>query len=214
MKDVTIIEHPLVQHYLSILRDKTTGKTNFKYSLEKISYLLASHVYSSLELKNIRVSTPLKRCKGREIKDKVVLLPVLRAGLGFTHGFVDLLPSALVGHIGMYRDEKTLEPIKYYFNFPEIRDRKHLKVLVLDPMIATGGSIIYTIEHLFKLKIHKIYVISLLCAPEGISAIKKRFSNNESKDVELITCGVDERLNKNGFIVPGLGDAGDRMFGT
>ena len=214
MKDVIVIEHPLVQHYLSILRDKTTGKTNFKYSLEKISYLLASYIYSTLRLEDITISTPLKRCKGKKVKDEVVILPVLRAGLGFMQGFVDLLPSAVVGHIGMYRDEKTLEPVKYYFNFPERVNKRFLKVIVLDPMIATGGSIIYTIEHLHRVKIYQINVVSLLCAPEGINAIKKRFNNNIRKDIKILTCGIDEKLSKDGFIVPGLGDAGDRIFGT
>lgn len=214
MKNLIIVEHPLVEHYLTILRDKNTDRTKFKYSLDKISYLLASILYGTLNTEKLSVQTPLKKCTGHKIKDTVVLLPILRAGLGITAGFIDLYPSAIISHIGIYRNEETLAPVKYYFKFPQIADKSSLKTFILDPMIATGGSIIYTLEHILDLGIEKINIVSLLAAPEGIKAIDKKFSEKIKRNIRLITCSIDERLNKFGYILPGLGDAGDRMFGT
>jgi uracil phosphoribosyltransferase len=214
MVNYTIVEHPLVSHYLSILRNKNTLKPEFKESLDKISYLLAGYVYSNLKTDDITVLTPLKKCKGKTIKHKVVLLPILRAGLGLLKGFITLLPNVTVSHIGLYRDEESLRPIKYYFKFPEIKNKENLKVIILDPMVATGGSSIFTIEYLLNMGIKDINFVSLLCAPEGINAIEKRFNNIQKKYIKLITCSIDEKLNEKGYILPGLGDAGDRLFGT
>lgn len=214
MVNYTIVEHPLVSHYLSILRNKNTLKPEFKDSLDKISFLLAGHVYSNLKTDDITVLTPLKKCKGKTIKHKVVLLPILRAGLGLLNGFLTLLPNVTVSHIGLYRDEESLRPIKYYFKFPEIKNKENLKVIILDPMVATGGSSIFTIEYLLNMGIKDINLVSLLCAPEGINAIEKRFNNIQKKYIKLITCSIDEKLNEKGYILPGLGDAGDRLFGT
>jgi uracil phosphoribosyltransferase len=214
IKHLKILNHPVIANYLSVLRDKNTGLIEFRNSLDKISYLLAAEAYSSLSLSNVTVDTPFKRIKGKKINDKIVILPILRAGLGLTKGFVDLYPDVITSHIGIYRDEESLKPVQYYFRFPKIKDKKNLNVIILDPMIATGGSVIFTIEYLLNMDIKKIRVVSLLAAPEGINAINKRFNKSEKRFIEIITCSLDERLNEKGYIIPGLGDAGDRMFGT
>ncbi len=214
MKLLRIINHPLANLYLSIMRDKATSKIEFKNSLDKISYILAVEAYSSLVQEKRIVITPFKKINGNKVKEKIIILPILRAGLGLTMGFVDLYPEVITSHIGIYRDEESLKPVKYYFRFPKLKDKKNLKVIILDPMIATGGSVIFTIEYLLNMGIKKITVVSLLSAPEGINAIEKRFNKYEKKFMEIITCSMDERLNDKGYIVPGLGDAGDRMFGT
>ena len=214
MKHLKIISHPIAQHYLSIMRDKNTSKIEFKESLDKISFILAAEAYSTIGLENKSVNTPFKKINGKKIKDKIVILPILRAGLGLTKGVVELYPEVITSHIGIYRDEESLKPVQYYFRFPKVRDKKDLNVIILDPMIATGGSVIFTIEYLLNMGIKKISVVSLLAAPEGINAIDKRFNKNEKRFIEIITCSLDEKLNDKGYIVPGLGDAGDRMFGT
>lgn len=214
MKNLKIVNHPLAEHYLSIMRDKNTGQAEFKNSLDKVSYFLAVEAYSSIGMENKAVSTPFKKINGKKVKDKIIILPILRAGLGLTQGFVDLYPEAITSHIGIYRDEESLKPVKYYFRFPKFKDKSDLNVIILDPMIATGGSVIFTIEYLLNMGIRKIRVASLLCAPEGIDAINNRFNKSEKRFIEIITCALDEKLNEKGYIVPGLGDAGDRMFGT
>ncbi len=214
MKNFRIVSHPLVAHYLSIMRDNKTSVANFRSSLDKISFILASETYSSAVLEDKTVNTPFKKINGKRIKDKIVILPILRAGLGLIKGFVDLYPEVITSHIGIYRDAESLKPVKYYFRFPKIKDKKDLNVIILDPMIATGGSTIFTIEYFLNMGIKKIKVVSLLAAPEGINAIEKRFNKNEKKFIEIITCSLDEKLNDKGYIIPGLGDAGDRMFGT
>ena len=214
MKNFKIIQHPLISHYLTIIRNKNTKKEEFKFALENLSVILASIVYSELKTGQIEVYTPLKKCKGSIIKSKVVLLPILRAGLGLLKGFNELYPNAIMSHIGLYRDEENLKPVKYYFKFPEIKDKRNLKVIVLDPMIATGGSVTFTLEYLLNMGIKDINVVSVLCAPEGINAIEKRFSNTEKEFIKIISCSLDEKLNEKGYIIPGLGDAGDRLFGT
>lgn len=214
MKNLKIVNHPLLQHYLTILRDKNTDKIEFRNTMDKVSYVLAAEVYSSLSLESKSVSTPFKKIKGMKIKDKIVILPILRAGLGLIRGFVDLHPEVITSHIGIYRDEESLKPVQYYFRFPKIKDKSGLNVIILDPMIATGGSVIFTVEYLLNMGIKKIKVVSLLCAPEGINAIEKRFNKIEKRNVDIYTCSLDEKLNDKGYIIPGLGDAGDRMFGT
>lgn len=214
MKNLRIINHPVSSHYLSIMRDKNTSKKDFKEALDKISYILAVEAYSSAAVESRTVNTPFKKISGVTIKDKIVLLPILRAGLGLTKGFLELYPEVITSHIGIYRDEESLKPVKYYFRFPKFSDKKNISVIILDPMIATGGSVIFTIEYLLNMDIKKIRVVSLLAAPEGINAINNRFNKTEKKSIEIITCSLDEKLNDKGYIVPGLGDAGDRMFGT
>lgn len=213
-KLLKVVTHPLISHYLSILRDKKTGQVEFKESLDKISYILAAETYSSLLSENKTIETPFKKLSGSQIKDKVIVLPILRAGLGLTKGFIDLYPLAVTSHIGIYRDEESLKPVQYYFRFPKLKSKKDLTIIIVDPMIATGGSVIFTIGYLLNMGFKKIKVASLLAAPEGINAIAKRFNKNEKKSIEILTCSLDEKLNEKGYIVPGLGDAGDRMFGT
>lgn len=214
MRSLKIVNHPLLKHYLSVIRDKNTGKMDFKNSLDNISFLLAAEVYGSLKTEVKSVDTPFKKIKGTRIKDKVIILPILRAGLGLTRGFVDLFPEVVTSHIGIFRDEESLKPVHYYFRFPKVRDKSNVNVIILDPMIATGGSAIFTIEYLLNMGIKKIKVVSVLSAPEGIQAIEKRFNKIEKRNIEIYTCALDEKLNAKGYIVPGLGDAGDRLFGT
>lgn len=214
MKNLKIISHPIVEHNLSIMRDKNTSQVDFKNSLDRISYILASETYASAGLESKTVNTPFKKIEGSKVRDKIIILPILRAGLGLTRGFIDLYPEAITSHIGIYRDEESLKPVKYYFRFPKLKEKTNLYVIIIDPMIATGGSVNFTIEYLLNMGIRKISVASLLCAPEGINAINNRFNRSEKKSIEIITCSLDEKLNEKGYIVPGLGDAGDRMFGT
>ncbi|MCE1166083.1 MAG: uracil phosphoribosyltransferase [Bacteroidetes bacterium] len=214
MKNIAVIEHPLVAHYLTILRDRQTPSSEFKHSIDRLSYIIASIFYADLKAEKVNITTPLKATTGAKVKQSVVLLPILRAGLGLTRGFIDLLPEARVSHMGLYRDEESLKPIKYYFKFPALKDKKDAKVIVLDPMIATGGSVIFTIEYLLNMGFRDINVVSLVCAPEGLKAIDNRFDAKEKRLFHLYTCSIDEKLNEKGYIVPGLGDAGDRIFGT
>ena len=214
MKNIAVIEHPLVSHYLTILRDKNTQSFEFKQTVDILSYILASVFYAELKTEKVNITTPLKATTGQRIRQNLVLLPILRAGLGLTRGFVDLFPTIKISHIGLYRDEESLKPIKYYFKFPKLKDKKDTKIIVLDPMIATGGSVIFTLEYLLNMGFKDISVVSLLMAPEAIKAIDNRFGNTERKCFNIYTCSIDEKLNEKGFIVPGLGDAGDRMFGT
>lgn len=214
MKNLKIISHPIVEHNLSVMRDKNTTQVDFKNSLDRISYILAAETYASSGLENKTVNTPFKKIEGSKISDRIIILPILRAGLGLTRGFIDLYPEAITSHIGIYRDEESLKPVKYYFRFPKLKDKANVHVIIIDPMIATGGSVNFTIEYLLNMGIKKISVASLLCAPEGINAINNRFNRSEKKSIEIITCSLDEKLNEKGYIVPGLGDAGDRMFGT
>lgn len=211
--DLHIIEHPLVANFLTILRSNKTDGFRFKSTLDRLSYILASLEYANLELKKVEVQTPMMKSKGMVVKDNVVLLPILRAGIGLLNGFLDLFPGAMVSYIGIYRNEQTLEPVKYYFKFPKIKNMNMTKVYVLDPMIATGGSMTYTLNMLKDIGIKRVNVVSLLCAPEGLKRIDKEFKGSDFK-VDIITCAVDKKLNKFGYILPGLGDAGDRYFGT
>jgi uracil phosphoribosyltransferase len=213
MKNLTILNHPLISHYISILRNKSTDKAGFNFALDRISYLMAAEIYRNAELENYPVTTPFKKMNGKRVKNEIIIQPILRAGLGLVKGFVDLYPEAIVSHIGIYRDEKTLNPVSYYVRFPKYKNKNNLRIIILEPMIATGGSAIYAAEHLFKLGINNITIASIICAPEGIKAINKRFNNNK-ENLKIISCTLDERLNENGYIVPGLGDAGDRLFGT
>lgn len=214
MKNVVVIEHPLVAHYLTKLRDKQTPNAEFKQNIDRLSYILASIYYAELKTDKINITTPLKATIGDKVTQNIVILPILRAGLGLARGFIDLFPEARISHIGLYRDEESLRPIKYYFKFPPLKDKKNTKIVVLDPMIATGGSVIFTLEYLLNMGFTDISIVSLLVAPEGIKAIDNRFGNKEKKYFSIYTCSIDEKLNEKGYIVPGLGDAGDRMFGT
>ncbi len=204
---LNLLSHPLLTHKLTHLRRKETGTREFRETLEEISGLMAYEITRDLPMKDVTVETPIRKCLTRELAIDIVLIPILRAGLGMVNGIANLIPTARVGHIGMYRDHKTLEPITYYSKFPD--NLAEAVVMVLDPMLATGGSASAAIKFL---KDNGARIIKLVCvvgAPEGIAHIEK-----DHPDVQVFLAGLDEKLNDNGYIVPGLGDAGDRLFGT
>ena len=202
-----LLKHPLLTHKLAILRRKETGTKDFRETLEEIAGLMAYEITRDLPVKNITIVTPLGKCETQELAIDVVLVPVLRAGLGMVDGISNLIPTARVGHIGMYRDHNTLLPMTYYSKFPD--NLPEAMVMVLDPMLATGGSSTAAIQ---ILKDHGAKSIKLICvvgAPEGVDRIMK-----DHPDVQIFLAGIDDKLNDKGYIVPGLGDAGDRIFGT
>jgi uracil phosphoribosyltransferase len=207
MKNLTIIDHPLIKRDLSILRDRTTNNHLFRTTLRRISSVMAFEVTRDLELKQGTVRTPLEKTRGYSLADEIVIVPVLRAGLGLIEGFLDFLPEARVGHVGIYRNEKTLEPVDYYSKFPRVLNKG--LVLLLDPMLATGGSGTAAISFLKQKGAKRIRFVSLLAAPEGVRRIAATHP-----DVRIFSTVLDRQLNKHGYILPGLGDAGDRIFGT
>jgi uracil phosphoribosyltransferase len=207
MKNLTIIDHPLIKRDLTILRDRTTSNHLFRTTLRRISSVMAFEVTRDLELKRGTVRTPLEKTRGYSLADEIVIVPVLRAGLGLIEGFLDFLPEARVGHVGIYRNEKTLEPVDYYSKFPRVLNKG--LVLLLDPMLATGGSGTAAISFLKQKGAKRIRFVSLLAAPEGVKRITAAHP-----DVRIFSTVLDRRLNKHGYILPGLGDAGDRIFGT
>lgn len=204
---LNLLKHPLLTHKLALLRRKETNTKDFRETLGEIAGLMAYEITRDLPQKDITVETPLGRCKTQELAREVVLIPVLRAGLGMVEGISNLIPTAKIGHIGMYRDHETLEPKTYYSKFPD--NLPDAVVMLLDPMLATGGS---SSEAIQILKNHGARTIKLVCVvgvPEGIAKILK-----DHPDVQIYLAGLDEKLNEHGYIVPGLGDAGDRLFGT
>lgn len=204
---LNLLKHPLLTHKLTLLRCKETDTKDFRKTLGEIAGLMAYEITRDLPLKDITVETPLGKCETQELAREVVLIPVLRAGLGMVEGISNLIPSARIGHIGMYRDHETLLPNTYYSKFPD--NIPDAVVMVLDPMLATGGSASAAIQ---VLKNHGARTIKLVCvvgAPEGIERIRK-----DHPDVQIYLAGLDKKLNELGYIVPGLGDAGDRLFGT
>jgi uracil phosphoribosyltransferase len=203
------LQHPLVKTYITKIRDKKTSYFEFRQYVDKLSTLLAYEAAKELELKPKKIKTPLASVEGFDLKNEVVLMPILRAGLGLVNGFNHIFPEARISHLGIFRNEKTLKPVKYYFKFPKLKDKAKAIVFVLDPMLATGGSMCYAIDELKKGGIRKIVVASLVSAPEGVKEVLAKH-----KDVKIFTCALDTHLNDRGYIVPGLGDAGDRLFGT
>ena len=202
-----ILNHPLIDHKLTIMRDKDTGTKEFRQNLDEIAMLMAYEVTKGLPLKNVEIVTPICPMTGKELVRPIVLVPILRAGLGLVDGFKAIIPNAKVGHIGMARNEKTLLPEEYYAKFPSCLDQAD--VIVVDPMLATGGSASAALTNIKKRGAKYIKLACLVAAPEGIAAIEKAHP-----DVDLIVAALDEKLNEKGYIVPGLGDAGDRLFGT
>ncbi len=200
------LNHPLKEHYLTILRDKNTNFDTFRISASKLSYLLAVESTKHLSLKVKEVETPLIKTKGSEIENNSVAISVLRAGLGLVDGVKELIPNVSFGYIGVQRNEETAEPENYYEKLPDLKDKN---VFILEPMLATGGSLSFAIETVKKYKPKNILALTVISAPEGIELIKKNHS-----DITLITASIDEKLNENWYIVPGLGDMGDRLFGT
>jgi len=205
---LTVVDHPLVQHKLSLMRDKETSTASFRRLLREISHLLAYEVTRELEMTTRRIETPLKTIDAPVLEGKkLALISILRAGNGLLDGILDLIPAARVGFIGLYRDEETLQPVQYYFKVPEnLEDRV---VIAVDPMLATGNSSVAAIDLLKEAGAKNIRFLCLLAAPEGIARMR-----DAHPDVPIVTASVDEKLNEHGYIVPGLGDAGDRMFGT
>ncbi len=208
MADVHVIDHPLVQHKLTLMRRKETPTNVFRQLLEEISMLMGYEVTRDMPLSTERIETPMQPMDAPVLAGKkVVLVSILRAGDGILSGVLKLLPSARVGHIGLYRDPKTLVAVEYYFKVPEeIEDRD---VIVVDPMLATGNSAIAAVERIAELKPKSLKFLCLLAAPEGIAEF-----HEAHPDVPIYTAAIDEKLNEKGYILPGLGDAGDRMFGT
>ncbi len=207
MKNLIIIRHPLVQRDVTLLRDKRTPSNQFRAILRRMSTLMAFEVTRELPLRSTTVTTPLAKTKGSVLARPVVLVPILRAGLGLVGGFVEVLPDARVGHIGLYRDEQTLKPVDYYFKVP--RNIKEALVFLLDPMLATGGSTSAAVTYLKNRGAKTLVCVTLVAAPEGVRKVL-----HEHPDVRIYTCALDEKLNSKGYIMPGLGDAGDRIFGT
>jgi len=208
MEGVTIVDHPLVQHKLTIMRDKETKTRAFRNLLREIAILLCYEVTRDLPTTKVDIQTPLAPMKGVEIDGKkLVFAPILRSGLGFLEGMLDCVPSARVAHIGLYRDPKTLKAVEYYFKAPQ--DSGERLIILVDPMLATGHTAVAAIERLKEFGAKQIRLVCLVAAPEGIDVVR-----SEHPDVQIWTASVDERLNDHGYIVPGLGDAGDRMYGT
>lgn len=208
MANVHILDHPLIQHKLTIIRDKETGTKTFREVVNEIARLMAYEVSRQMPLEDIEIETPLaKTTQKRLAGKKVVIVPILRAGLGMVDGMLDLIPAAKVGHMGVYRDEETKKPVEYFCKMPQ--DIASRQLLVVDPMLATGGSAIATIEALKSRGGKDIKLVVLVAAPEGIKELQA-----EHPDVDIYTAAVDDKLNDNAYIEPGLGDAGDRLFGT
>lgn len=206
-EQVTLIEHPVIARDLTILRDKRTNVSEFRQALKRIGIILAYHALKELPLKEFSIETPIEETTGYDIDQEIIVVPILRAGLGLTDALIQFIPNAKVGHLGMYRDEKTHEPVDYYSSIPD--GIEEAMVLVVDPMLATGGSADDALTFLKKQGAQHLRFVSLISAPEGIKRLKKMHP-----DVHIITSGIDEKLNDDAFIVPGLGDAGDRYFGT
>lgn len=208
MSEVHLINHPMVQHKLSIMRQKETGSKDFRQLLKEISLLMGYEVTRDLPLADIEIETPISHMTGsRVLGRKLAIVPILRAGLGMVDGLLDLVPVAKVGHIGLYRDENTHKPVVYYCKLPE--DIQERLVIVTDPMLATGGSSCDALDMLKERGCANIRLMCLVAAPEGIAKVQEAHP-----DVDIYVAAIDERLNDNAYIVPGLGDAGDRIFGT
>ena len=208
MSNVMVFDHPLIQHKLSILRDEHTSVKEFRELVSEIAKLMCYEATRDLLLEEVKVKTPVAEAVCRRIAGKkLAIVPILRAGLGMVDGMVDMIPNAKVGHIGLFRDPETLEPVKYYFKMPpDITERD---VIVVDPMLATGGSAIAAVSFLKEEGVKNIKLMCIIAAPEGVEAMQKAHP-----DVDIFAAALDDHLNDHGYIVPGLGDAGDRIFGT
>jgi len=208
MSKVTQIAHPLVLHKLSIIRDKETGSKDFRELVEEVAMLMAYEVTRDFPLEEVEIETPICKTKCKMLAGKkVAIVPILRAGLGMVPGMLKLIPAAKVGHIGLYRDEETLKPVEYFCKLPQ--DITEREIIVTDPMLATGGSAIDAINSLKNRGAGNIRLMCLIASPEGIKAVM-----DAHPDVDIYVADIDEKLNERGYIVPGLGDAGDRLFGT
>ena len=208
MEKVHILDHPLLQHKLSILRDENTGVKDFREVVSEIATLMCYEATRDLPLEEVEIKTPITTAKFKTIAGKkLAIVPVLRAGLGMVDGILTLIPSAKVGHIGLYRDPDTLEPVEYYCKMPN--DIAEREVIILDPMLATGGSASAAIQFIKNYEVKNIKLMNIIAAPEGIQRV-----HHDHPDVDIYCAALDEKLNDHCYIVPGLGDAGDRIFGT
>lgn len=205
---LSVVRHPLVRHKLTLLRDRRTPKKIFKELVDEIAMLMAYEATSDLALEDVAVDTPLERMTGQQVSGKkLTLVPILRAGLGLVEGVLRLVPSARVGHIGLYRDHNTLQPVDYYFKVPS--DAAERDFFLLDPMLATGGSAVSAVDSLKRAGAARIRFLCLVAAPEGVRRLA-----TAHPDVSIYAAALDRQLNEQGYILPGLGDAGDRLFGT
>jgi uracil phosphoribosyltransferase len=204
---LTVVDHPLIQHKLTLIRKRETGTKDFRENLDEIAGLMAYEITRDLPTREIEIETPLQKCITRELAREIVLVPVLRAGLGMVDGITNLIPTAKVGHVGLYRDHQTLEPMNYYAKFPG--NVHEAVVMVLDPMLATGGSASSAINILKQKGARFIKLVCVVGTPEGVRRIE-----SDHPDVDIYLSSLDEGLNEQGYILPGLGDAGDRLFGT
>jgi len=206
--NLTVISHPLVQHKLAVLRARDTSKKTFRALVDEIAMLMGYEVTKDLPLEPVEIDTPLERTRAWMVSGKkLTLVPILRAGLGMVEGMLRLMPSVRVGHIGLYRDHDTLQPVDYYFKIP--RDAEARDFIVLDPMLATGGSAVAAVTSLKRQGATRVRLVCLVAAPEGVRRMLQ-----EHPDVQIYTAALDRELNEYGYILPGLGDAGDRLFGT
>ncbi len=203
-----VLKNPLIKHKLSIIRDKKTGTKEFREIIGEIATFLCYEAMSDANLEEIEIETPIGKTKAQKLNEnKYAFVPILRAGTGMLEGLINVIPNAKIGHVGLYRDEETLKPVRYYYKMP--KDIANREVIVLDPMLATGGSASDTITMLKEDGVKKIKFLCIISAPEGIKKLQELHP-----DVQIYTAAIDEKLNDIGYIVPGLGDAGDRIFGT
>ncbi len=208
MSNVYIMDHPLIQHKIGWIRRKETGSKDFRTLISEIAMLMCYEATRDLKLADIEIETPICKTTVKELKGKkMAVVPILRAGLGMVDGMLSIIPAAKVGHIGLYRDPETLEPVEYYCKLPE--DSSEREIFVVDPMLATGGSSVAAIQMLKEKGVKNIHFMCIIAAPEGLERMK-----DAHPDVDIYIGAMDERLNDHGYIVPGLGDAGDRIFGT
>ena len=206
--NVIEVNHPLIEHKLAILRDEKTGTKEFRELISEIASFLCYEAMKDVELKPVEIKTPIEKMKTKKLEeDKYAFVPILRAGMGMLEGVIRVIPNAKIGHIGMYRDEETYEPINYFFKVPKGIEKR--EVFLLDPMLATGGSACDAIELLKEKGVKKINFLCIISAPEGLEVVSKKHP-----DVKIITAHIDRELNENKYICPGLGDAGDRIYGT
>lgn len=202
-----VLKHPLITHKLTQMRNKDCGTKDFRQNLDEIAGLMAYEITRDIPLKEVEIETPVATCKTYEMEKEIVLVPILRAGLGMVNGICNLIPTVKIAHIGLYRDEETLEPHTYFEKYP--KQVKDAIVMIVDPMLATGGSAIAAIDMVKKQGAKNIRLVCLVGAPEGVKAVEKAHP-----EVDIYLASLDEKLNEHGYIIPGLGDAGDRIFGT